>query len=1017
MQLSIKFNDYDFAARGRAQFSRQVRWERDTEGAAVRRATVTYGVQQIFREGSFAENQLRYAEMMRAVQSGAEGRLVITDEFGNELVDVRATPQESSLPEQWGQYQTEVTISFVATEKLSAGVDAKCANVPLKNVTSWRESIRIERPTLQVNNRRETVGTVTATGRFDANPQSDEATRRVELEQYRDKLRLLDRKDALLVFGGFSQTVRVETVDADMKDGSSTLEWSIAVTYRRFPSDTYAEAEYDVTGREDRERSERITAVRGKVRADSVAAAKDRAAEVIAIYKTGVRTLRTSEIGENLISGGDGDANFAEVAFSAEYRESTAVVNWTLGIAARRDTKSGQVTTTYSGRVTGGDTGSALGQARTLGFGKPGLILGATETVNSAKTADDPTQFVAVDFSYEYATKGDWTYAEMTSDKARAISAGVETTSISGNVTAATLESALSVARSYKPASGQERSSHESHQEVDGPGGQMFVRVDFGYEYAAKGDWLYATVSTQVDRQISSGEVVTSVSGSVTAIDAEAAAAKALSFKPVAGIERSSKTTTENVEGPGGALFVKVDFSYEVVTKGDWEYSEVNQASDRQISAGDVPTVASGSVTAPTLQEAQVLARSFKPTSGIERSSRETSQTITGPGGAMFVKLDFSYEAVVKGSWTRAEVSIETDRRITAGEIGMSISGSVVAPDSATALIAARGYKSAAPGMERGSRETSQMVTGPAISGGATSMFVKLDFSYEFVTKGEWVYADVQSETNRQTFGQSTKVVGGSVTAATVAAALEAARAFKPADGLLLSSKESDQQVTGPGGGLFMKVDFSYTIGIAAAVGSIEYGRQVVKDYESREKTTTVSGTAYGPDLSAANGLINGVVSSTTGSKKLRDERTENLQSAASKGLLVSVSFSVTFSSVLGADDGGDAILEADFSLATTYSVNHAVITPIPFGYAHVQTSCGWTVGVKVASGSVTATTAAAAKAWARGKRSLAIGGGHEDPPEERESPVYARLSGETAKSHRFQFTYSARFPNLAIGG
>jgi hypothetical protein len=679
---------FEFTAYGRAQFSRQARYESDAEGGTYRRALVTYTIAQQFDGDSFAENQNRYDAMRRAMRS-YEGTLTIIDETEHALFSVRCKPQEQNLPAQWGEYLTDVTVAFLSIEEVSDAESASCGGVELQNVTSWREAIRTERPTYHVNNRRESIATVAASGKILADPQLPEDDRRDQLQDVKTRiLAVALQKQSRLISGDFDQVVRVDNFDADIRDGSYELVWTLSASYRIFPTGTYTEAQYTVTTRDDRERSERIITVAGIVRADTEAEASARVQAIMASYLKGDnRTQRRSDTREEIIEGPDGTANFAEVNFTVEYREPLDIQNWRLNISTRDEVRSGQRITTYSGTVTGKTAGAALQTARTLGLGKTGLLLNSQETLSTSDIGSDPIQFVELTFSYEYVTKGGWIYAEVTSEDNR---------------------------------------------------------------------------------------------------------------------ETFGSNSTRSV---------------------------------------------SGTCTAPTQEEALSLAHSFRVSGLIQLSAREGAQNI-------------------------------------------------------------------------------------------------------------------QRDDNR----------------------------------------------------LFVRVDFAYTYHVEPIAGSIEYSIRVAKDFTTRIVTTTVSGTAYG---SAADGLITQLYNEQLKSvgHLLRDERGKSVRKVGGEGAgeyTAAMDFSLSAISKL--DAGNDDIIEAEATTSRTYSVNHDVITPIPFGSAHVQKGCGMTPGSVVVSGSCIAVTAESAHAWARSKRGAAgVTDGSEEPPEERATDEYMSFSGTDVRCCRMNFSYGWKIPVMNL--
>jgi len=695
--FSISYNGYEFSDNGRAHFLRQAKYEGDAIGARPKRAIVTYTVAQWFLEDTFAENQELYQAMLAAIRSAPEGRLLIKDENDTTLVDVTARPQDDNLPDQWGQHMTECTVAFQATEIISnSTVNATVSwtvpttgSVTLLNVTGWREAVRTERPTFSINNRREAIGSVVASGKIVADPTQDETTRRTYLQGQRDAIGgAADHKQTTLAFGTFSQIVRIDTIDADIKDGSYELEWTLTAAYRRFPSGTYTETEYQVDARDERERSERITTVRGRIRANTLAAAQTKLAAITSTYLVGNRTLRRSDQSNQVMDGADDTTTntpdaYNELSFTLEFREPLDILNWQLTVTDREDAKSGLLITTYSGRVTALIASNALDKARDLGAANYPITLASSEALTSSQIDGDQEQFVECVFSYEYARKGSLLYAEVSS-------------------------------------------------------------------------------------------------------------------------ETNDQTFAEST------------------------------------------TVVSGFAVAATEDDAMALARSFKPDTGLQLSARETVHAVWGIDGIYPVRV-------------------------------------------------------------------------------------------------------------------------------------------------------------------FARVEFSYTFHAVPAGGAIEYEEQISKDYTSQLTMVTYSGTAIAETTGEADALIDAIVVDI--GHVTKDERTHNWASADSDTILRSVTFSVSF---VGPLASGDSILEAEVTLATTFSVDHAVFTQIPFGDPFVQPSCGVTPAVKEVTGSVRAVSLGTAQSWGRGKKSLSTaGGGYPEPDQERESTEYMPFDGATVKAYKFAFTYSGRFQRI----
>ena len=112
--MKISFNSYQFTAAGNAQFSRSSKFDPEARIGRALRELVIWKIKEMFLEPNFADNQARFADL-RAVIGNGEGLLVITDESERVLFSDTVRITSHDLPEQWGQYTTEVSIEFAAT--------------------------------------------------------------------------------------------------------------------------------------------------------------------------------------------------------------------------------------------------------------------------------------------------------------------------------------------------------------------------------------------------------------------------------------------------------------------------------------------------------------------------------------------------------------------------------------------------------------------------------------------------------------------------------------------------------------------------------------------------------------------------------------------------------------------------------------------------------------------------------------------------------------------------------------
>jgi hypothetical protein len=682
MGAQIKFNGYEFHNEGRAQFGRAVVYEADAQSGVPRRARTTWTIEEWFTEKTFADNQARLTALNAAL-AVSEGVLEIIDENGTQLYRVTARPERSGLPVAWNQTISEVTVTFTSREELSSfgGATFTPLNgsaVCLPNPSGWREAARVERYTTEVANRKETLVDIAASGKIFAEPSLTEQDRREWLDSLKNSiLKAADAKEGTLEFLGTERTVRLERLDVDIQE-SDSLTWNLACFYRRFPTGTYSEAEFEIGTKTDLEKNEISTHLRGKVRASTEDVARKKA-DYIRRQFAGTN-LYESDVSAQRLDGTDSHSepegrSFVELTFSYLWKDTGTYLSYKLNVSTRKDIRSGQIFTTYSGTVTASSSSAALGKARELGLGGTnggGFLLSSTETYSTEETA-----------------------------------------------------------------------------------------------------------------------------------------------------------------------------------------------------------------------------------------------------------------------------------------------------------------------------------------GGVTERFIGVQFSYEYVSKGNWVFVEVAREPTKETFGAWTVTVSGYAVASTEGGAQGLARSYKSAEtGQIRTNKESSRQWQFSEGQMFVRVDFHYTFVVANGDSAISYRKGVSKDYISRIQRTTYSGMAYGPSESAADSLISAVVG-TEGWHE-RDEREAHFEQGTTT-IFVGKSFTVTRGDKL--DASGDSILEAEYTEEDISSVDHAVITPIPFGKPHVQTGCGWTVGSKIVNGSVTALDANTAKSWGK---ALKPNAGYPEPDDERLQTLYYPLSGTSVRAYRFHFTYKS---------
>lgn len=481
---------YAFTTTGRAAFSQRVQYDPEPATAKAQRQVVLWTVKQEFAEQSFADNQARYAALREALRT-PEGMLLIQDENGSVVASEQVRVVTQDLPEQWGQYLLNVDVQFRAVRtglKVNAFhatfTPAGGTAITLPNVASLRDGTRTERPSTNADNRRETTVTYNLSGSLQADATLPETDRRAALLAAKASiLSIRGFPNGTLAYGTESHVVRVEQVDAVLADTAEQLTWSVVAGYREFPDGADVEVEYEVSSRQNEEASELLTAVQGRVMARSRAAAEARAAKILAQYGTG-RVLLTAEDKVALLDGADGADGWLALTFNYSYRESLAVISYSLTVSDRDDLKSANLLTSYAGKVTAADASSALSKARMLGDGKYPLRLTANESIETRSVAGSVEYFVQCSFSYEYQRKGAKIYAEVKGERGQE-TFGANVEMVSGFVAASTEALAEAAALGFQLVGrllqSQRMSSSDIHQETDTV--DQHVRVDFSFSY------------------------------------------------------------------------------------------------------------------------------------------------------------------------------------------------------------------------------------------------------------------------------------------------------------------------------------------------------------------------------------------------------------------------------------------------------------------------------------------------------------------------------------------------------
>jgi len=197
--------------------------------------------------------------------------------------------------------------------------------VGLGNVSKWQDRVSISRFNPLRSLRERSSDTITAAGTLAGDPNLGLADRRAALLVIQRKLKVaVNVPDGLLVYGDFSQVVRVTDFSAEINQAETGIDWSLSATYTLFPNEsTYTTTEW-TADQKDNFTGETTLVLAGRIQAATLVLAQTKLAALttaVALqngYTKGAQQL-TNDSTSNNLSTMDGDT-FIELSFSVSWR-------------------------------------------------------------------------------------------------------------------------------------------------------------------------------------------------------------------------------------------------------------------------------------------------------------------------------------------------------------------------------------------------------------------------------------------------------------------------------------------------------------------------------------------------------------------------------------------------------------------------------------------------------------------------------------------------------------------------
>jgi hypothetical protein len=223
---------------------------------------------------------------------------------------------------------TELSFSFEYRKWKKSNLMASFGTpaVGLGNVSKWQDRVSISRFNPLRSLRERASDTIEAAGTLAGDPNLGLADRRAALLNLQRALKAaVNVPDGLLVYGDFSQVVRVTEFSAEINQAETGIDWSLSATYTLFPNEsTYTTTEW-TADQKDNFTGETTLTLAGKIQAATLALAQTALAGLTAAvalqngYTTGAQQLTNDSTSSNLTTMDGG--TFIELSFSVSWRQ------------------------------------------------------------------------------------------------------------------------------------------------------------------------------------------------------------------------------------------------------------------------------------------------------------------------------------------------------------------------------------------------------------------------------------------------------------------------------------------------------------------------------------------------------------------------------------------------------------------------------------------------------------------------------------------------------------------------
>jgi hypothetical protein len=347
--------------------------------------------------------------------------------------------------------------------------------------SGWNQNVSVTRPDGRKAARSEVSAVIGFTARTAfADPLQSAGQRAEALLAEAERLNALSGKEVLLEYAGFSQVVQVENFRAVPSAGWEWIDLEAQARYVTLPGDE-AEVSFTSEVTEDPATGEIRTVVAGSIKAADKTTADAKVEAILTAWRTAARRVTRIRKQDAWLDGEDVDLpEWTGLEFTLELTESGEEPRYTLKIDTRDGDDGRKIT--YSGTAYAPTLTALLQTIESISGGKHAITLRQETSIDLATDDVGTEKLMGGSFTHEYAVGA----AVIMGSATRAVNNSRLAdwqTSVSGSISATTLNDARAISRNLIPAGVILRTDEETEGMALYGGAQQLMTLNFSYAW------------------------------------------------------------------------------------------------------------------------------------------------------------------------------------------------------------------------------------------------------------------------------------------------------------------------------------------------------------------------------------------------------------------------------------------------------------------------------------------------------------------------------------------------------